>query len=200
MWYFLAFAITAVIVISGFDWYWYAGTQNPVLQSFLFPAAIIGGLLPFILFFVLYAAGKIRKNIKILNTALAVAQAGIVGWLISSFYKIFTGRIQPPFHIAGAVDISRGFQFGFFRHGIFWGWPSTHTAVAFAIAVAIFMLYQDNRLIKFSALFVAFYIGIGVSTNIHWFSDFIVGAIIGSVIGIVVGKSFLEWLGTITKT
>jgi membrane-associated phospholipid phosphatase len=33
-------------------------------------------------------------------------------------------------------------------------------------------------------------VGMGVSIRIHWFSEFLAGAIIGSVIGAVVGKSF----------
>jgi len=40
------------------------------------------------------------------------------------------------------------------------------------------------------ALAYAFYIGIAVSMTIHWFSDFVAGAIIGTVIGLVVGTSF----------
>jgi hypothetical protein len=32
--------------------------------------------------------------------------------------------------------------------------------------------------------------GLGVSLTIHWFSEFVAGAIIGSVIGTVVGRSF----------
>jgi membrane-associated phospholipid phosphatase len=40
------------------------------------------------------------------------------------------------------------------------------------------------------AILYAFYVGMGVSMTIHWFSDFVAGAIIGSVIGAVVGKSF----------
>jgi hypothetical protein len=40
------------------------------------------------------------------------------------------------------------------------------------------------------AILYAFYIGLGVSMTIHWYSDFVAGAIIGSVVGMVVGKSF----------
>jgi hypothetical protein len=40
------------------------------------------------------------------------------------------------------------------------------------------------------ALLYACYVGLGVSMTIHWFSDFVAGAIIGSVVGEVVGKSF----------
>jgi membrane-associated phospholipid phosphatase len=42
------------------------------------------------------------------------------------------------------------------------------------------------------AILYAFYVGIGVSLTIHWFSDFVAGAIIGSVVGAVVGKCFGE--------
>lgn len=38
---------------------------------------------------------------------------------------------------------------------------------------------------------IATYIGIGISVNIHWFSDFAAGAILGSLIGYIVGKTFL---------
>ena len=188
----LAAALTYIAVISGFDWYYYLTTQNSELQAFLFPAIILGGLLPIVLPAALLLAGKITGDMRTLNTAFAVIQSALLGLMVSSFYKIFTGRIQPPHYCSGKItDISRNFEFGFFRHGIFWGWPSSHTTVAFAVAVTLLILYPKNRLIQYSAIFTAFYIGIGVSTNIHWFSDFLAGVIIGSVIGSIVGKSFL---------
>jgi membrane-associated phospholipid phosphatase len=73
---------------------------------------------------------------------------------------------------------------------MFWGWPSSHTTVAFAMAACLITLYPGNKkLILFASLY-AFYIGLGVSVTIHWFSEFVAGAIIGSVIGMVVGRSF----------
>jgi membrane-associated phospholipid phosphatase len=189
-WQLLAVALTYIIVVSGFDWWWFTHTRAPLLQSWLFPAAIVGGIVPILLPIILFFVGRVQKNAKTVRTAFAVAEAGIIGLLISTFYKIFTGRIPPPFNSQNLVDISRQFEFGILRNGAFWGWPSTHTTVAFAVAVALFILYRSNWYIKYSALLVAFYIGIGVSTNIHWFSEFVAGAIIGSVIGIIVGKSF----------
>ena len=41
-------------------------------------------------------------------------------------------------------------------------------------------------------MFYAFYVGVGVSISIHWFSEFVAGAIIGSLIGAMVGKSFKQ--------
>jgi len=186
-WQLLAVALTFVIVVSGFDWWWFENTRDAALQSWLFPAAILGGLLPILLPAFLFFMGK-----RI--AAFAVTKAALIGWLISSFYKIFTGRVPPPFNSQDLVDISRQFEFGFMRAGMFWGWPSSHSAVAFAVAITLFILYRHKPFIKYGALLVAFYIGIGVSTNIHWFSEFIAGAIIGSIIGAVVGKSFKNML------
>ena len=76
------------------------------------------------------------------------------------------------------------------RGGMFWGWPSSHTTVAFAMAAAICKLYPENRLLRYAAILYAGYVGIGISMTIHWFSEFVAGVIIGSVIGAVVGKSF----------
>ena len=182
-WQVLAVALTYIIVVSGFDWWWFTHTRDPLLQSWLFSAAVVGGLLPILLPVVLWIAKK-------RTAAFAIAEAALIGFGISSFYKVFTGRIPPPFHLQSFVDISQQFEFGFLRAGAFWGWPSSHTTVAFAVAVTLCILYRHNRLIVFGALLVAFYIGIGVSTNIHWFSEFVAGAIIGSVIGRVVGKGW----------
>jgi membrane-associated phospholipid phosphatase len=191
VWHFLAFVLTALLVFSGFDWFYFTHTQGVLLQSILFPAVIIGGLLPMILPFILYAWGKAKKSVYLVQTSFAVGEAAVVGWLLSSFYKAFTGRLEPPLHSsASLIDMSREFQFGFLRHGIFWGWPSSHTTVAFAVALTVFVLYRNNTFVKYGAILLALYIGIGVSTNIHWFSDFVAGAILGSVAGVVVGKSF----------
>jgi hypothetical protein len=53
------------------------------------------------------------------------------------------------------------------------------------------MLSPKQRWLGFITIAYACYVGIGVSMTIHWFSDFIAGAIFGSVIGLVVGKSSL---------
>ena len=158
---------------------------------FLFPAVIIGFFLPLILPIGLYLVGKIGKYKRIVLTAFALVQAEILGSLISSIYKAFTGRIQPNFRNM-TIDISHDFQFGFLRHGVFWGWPSSHTTIAFSMAFTLIFLFRDNKAILAGALLYAFYIGLGVATSIHWFSDFAAGALIGSAIGITVGNHYRE--------
>ena len=194
-WHFLAATLTYFIVVSGLDWWYFRFSRGIVPQRLFFYAIILGGLLPIIAPLILFVIGKIYKNLKTVNTAWALTQAGLFSLGVSSFYKVFTGRVPPElsYDITGALtDISRQFQFGFMRGGLFWGWPSSHTTIAFAAAAVLFILYPQNRSVRWVALIYAIYIGIGVSVNIHWFSEFVAGAIIGTIIGIVVGKSFRE--------
>lgn len=130
-----------------------------------------------------------RKNSEKILAGLALGQAAILGSVISSIYKKFTGRIQPDF-ANPTLDISGDFNFGFLQHGIFWGWPSSHTTIAFAMAFTLITLYPKFKNLRYAALLYALYIGIAVSLSIHWFSEFIAGTIIGAVIGIVVGSDF----------
>jgi membrane-associated phospholipid phosphatase len=94
-----------------------------------------------------------------------------------------------PAHGDG-TDLTHVFKFGLLRGGVFWGWPSSHTTIAFAMAVTVFKLYPKQKWLGYLAITYAFYIGLGVSITIHWLSDFVAGALIGSAIGIVVATCF----------
>ena len=52
------------------------------------------------------------------------------------------------------------------------------------------MLYPKLRKLYLMALCYAFYVGLGVTVGIHWFSEFIAGALIGTTIETTVGRSF----------
>lgn len=196
-WHAAAISLTAIIVASDFDWVYFRSTRSPFIQATLFPAAIIGAFLPVIVPLVLYLVGLTKKHIRALNSAYAIAQAGLIGVLVSFIYKTFTGRVPPEvFNYAATTDISKQFRFGFMRGGVFWGWPSTHTTVAFAMSSALMMLYPEDKPIKFLAILYAVYVGIGVSATIHWFSEFAAGAILGTMIGVTVGRSFILRLKT----
>ena len=189
VWHVVAILLTVILVMSGFDWHWFLATRNPALRSWMWPAVGIGGLLPLVLPLYLLAAGFIIENARMKLTGWAIGQAEFIGAFVAATYKAFTGRVHPE-HSVGE-DISHVFRFGFFRGGIFWGWPSSHTTIAFAMAVTVFMLCPKQRWLGWMAILYACYVGLGVSMTIHWFSDFAAGAIIGSVIGAVVGKGFL---------
>jgi hypothetical protein len=198
LWHALAIVLTAVIVRSGFDWSYYRWTRGDAFLQFARPAIMLGTFLPVLSILVVLMFGEFSKNRRIITTAWALGQAALLGYFISCCYKAFTGRIPPPFrgfrmsamNDGSLVDSSHGFQFGFLKGGVFWGWPSSHTTVTFAMAACLITLYPRNKILVFFASLYALYIGLGVSVTIHWFSEFMAGAIIGSVIGAVVGTSF----------
>ncbi len=185
----LAIGLTAAIVLSGFDWYYFSLFHAIGFGYYLFPAAILGAFVPIFLPIYLLLSAKILKNKRRWTAAIALTLSVLAGSIISSFYKAFTGRI-PPNQFDLINDISNGFNFGFLKHGIFWGWPSSHTTIAFAMAFTLIGLFPKNNMVRVCAFLYALYIGIGISTNIHWFSEFISGAIIGTVIGISTSTTF----------
>jgi membrane-associated phospholipid phosphatase len=190
VWHLVAILLTVILVMSDFDWRYFLATHSPELRAWMWPAVVIGMFLPICLPFLLLAVGFLAKSARTVLTGWAIGQAELLGALIVIAYKTFTGRTHPPRHVG--PDISHVFHFGFLRGGVFWGWPSSHTTIAFAMAATVFTLYPKQRWLGMAAILYALYIGVGVSMTIHWFSDFVAGAIIGSVIGTVGGRSFGE--------
>jgi membrane-associated phospholipid phosphatase len=184
----LAIVLTIIILESGLDWKYFVFVRSLGLNYFFYPAVTIGAFVPVILPLILI----FNKNKKISITGWTLAQAAIVGSFITSVYKAFTGRYQP--NLMDIIhDASHSFDFGLLHHGVFWGWPSSHTAIAFAMAFSMIHLYPKNKTLTVFSFLYALYIGIGVSFSVHWLSEFIAGAIMGTVIGITVGKSFEEY-------
>lgn len=190
LWHLLAIVLTVILVTSGFDGWYFKTLNTPEIRQWMMPAAGIGFLVPVFLPLFLLLCGYLLQNARYRTAGYAIAQAVVIGLLISSTYKAFTGREHP--RRDGIEDLSQTFHFGFLRHGVFWGWPSSHTTIAFAMAVTVCVLNPKRQWLRVVAVAYALYIGIGISTTIHWFSDFVAGAIIGSVIGTVVGRSFLH--------
>jgi membrane-associated phospholipid phosphatase len=188
IWHLTAIILTILLVVSGLDWEYFLGTRSPTLRSLFFPAVPIGGLLPIALPLMLLVLGGITRSAKTRLIAWAISQAEVIGGIVAAGYKAITGRAHPA-HIVG-TDLTHVFKFGLLRGGVFWGWPSSHTTIAFAMAVTVFRLFPKQKWLGYLAISYAFYIGLGVSMTIHWFSDFVAGALIGNVVGIVVGTSF----------
>ena len=188
LWHILAIGATVGIVSSDLDWMYFEATRP--FAGYLFPAVILGWLVPVVFPIVSYIAGAVRKDRRAICSAYAAAQAAVIGLLVSSFYKAFTGRPGPGHSAGTLIDTSREFHFGFLQGGVFFGWPSSHTTVAFAMAAAVWTLYPGSRVTRGVALLYALYVGVGVSMTIHWLSDFVAGAIIGTTIGMTVGDAF----------
>jgi membrane-associated phospholipid phosphatase len=189
-----AIILTFALVVSGLDWQYFLCTRSPMLWSWLFPAVPIGGLLPIVLPLTLLVLAGVTLSARTRLSGWAIAQAEVIGGIIAAGYKAVTGRVHPA-HGVGA-DLTHVFKFGLLRGGVFWGWPSSHTTLAFAMAVAVFRLFPKQKWLGYLAICYAFYIGLGVSMTIHWFSDFVAGVLIGTVVGVVVATSFSQSLGS----
>lgn len=193
-----AIGLTICLVHFGLDWAYYRETRAGVFAQIALPAIMLGSVVPVLGTVAILMSGWICKHRLLLNTGWGMGQAAILGYLISISYKAWTGRIPPPFrgfkmsaaNANSLTDTSHGFQLGFLKGGIFWGWPSSHTTIAFAMSVCLITLFPKQKLILVLALIYAFYVGLAVSVSIHWLSEFVAGAIIGSVIGRVVGAGF----------
>lgn len=189
------FLATYILVSLGFDWWYFTYFATSSVKNFIWPGVVLGMFIPMLAPIVLFIYGRIKKKENIVNWAGLIGQAAFLGWFFSSFIKAFTGRIQPNMHDF-VNNISTHFNFGFWQHGIFWGFPSSHTAVAFSVSVACVSVLSQKEKIKnrkmaqIIILLYALYIGLAVSISIHWFTDFLVGAIVGYIVGTEVGKSF----------
>ena len=194
----LAIAGTYGLVQSGADWQYHNFMKDHIAIAYMgFPAVILGGLVPLVIPAGLYYYGKSHENSELQITALALGQAAILGFLVSSAYKAVSGRRPPEIldNNSNDPDFSGDFKFGFMERGIFDGWPSGHTTTAFAMATTLIELYPDNGQVRMFALIYASTIGLGVSTNIHWLSDAFAGAFIGYAIGKTVGSGFRALMG-----
>lgn len=149
--------------------------------------------MPLVLPVVTFLFGVFRKKSFYQVLGVALFHAMILGSCISSLYKAFTGRTQPNLHNV-TDNISTAFHFGFLERGIFFGWPSSHTTIAFAMTLTTLFFFPKNRKVQIGTLLYAVYIGVGVSFSIHWFSEFVAGALIGSVIGVAVGENYTKLL------
>ena len=57
-----AIVLTFILVISGFDWFYFRCTRSPSLRAWMFPAAPIGDLVPITLPLILVACGIVIGN------------------------------------------------------------------------------------------------------------------------------------------
>lgn len=185
----IAIALTTVLVFTGFDWWYFLTTRSESLHNLVRIAGLGGLLVPILLPIILYVYGKKKKDGFSIRVAVGVAQATIISWIIVAAYKTFTGRTQPGFgSVSNTIDTSHNFQFGFFEHGIFWGWPSHHTVVAVAAATVLYLAFKRPSA-RFTAIVWAVIVAAGASVGFHWFSDVVAGAVVGIVVGVAVWRA-----------
>lgn len=192
IWHAVAIALTFIIVLSSVDWWFYEATRSSFFRPIVWLEGVGGFFLPVLVPFGMYITAKATRDNSLKQKAFAVAQAVILASLLAIIYKAFTGRIEPPFiNITDAIDNSRGFQFGFLEYGIFWGWPSSHTAVAVAGGVTLLRLVKNIPVRLLTVLYMVV-VAVGAAIGFHWFSDVVAGAIFGLLIGNIIASGFSQ--------
>ena len=189
-------ASTALIVTTNTDYHVekyfnehevYTGIARPVVFSGMF--------LPFIASGSLYAYAKFKNDNEVLGASFAVMQATITEFLYNSLLKAITGRPHPDWqHTSDMKSLSKTFRFGFDRGGIFWGWPSGHTAATTAVVSALMGYYPNSTWLKVAGFSLMAYTIFGVSAfhrgGMHWFSDAVAAAFMSYAVGSTIGKYY----------
>ncbi|MCX6704031.1 MAG: phosphatase PAP2 family protein [Candidatus Woesebacteria bacterium] len=117
--------------------------------------------------------GRIKKE-QVIHALLA----SLAAWLITLLIKHFFPTIRPFVRNGGEVDVLFKPTDAAF--------PSAHTALAFSLAVTVFM---HNRKVGWFYLGGALLIGIArVLANVHYPIDILGGALIGTLVAVVAEK------------
>jgi undecaprenyl-diphosphatase len=120
--------------------------------------------------------GRIKKE-QVIHALLA----SLVAWLITMIIKHFFPTVRPFVRNGGEVDV--------FIKPTDAAFPSAHTALAFSLAVTIFM---HDRKVGWFYLIGALMVGVArVLANVHYPVDILGGALIGSLVAIVIEKFHL---------
>ncbi|MDR1248887.1 MAG: phosphatase PAP2 family protein [Treponema sp.] len=191
---------TWAFIETGTDWKWRnIAYDNPWMSTCGRPGLYLGYIVPGLTPIALYAAGRFADDKKLLITGLALAQSLLLTLTIQTPLKMITGRALPG--IVDELDHKRNpstddfsGEFNWFNNNFIAGWPSGHTANAFAAAATISELYKDNFWLKLGVYSYATLIGVGIAMDVHWASEVWAGALIGYAVGKTVGKSFNQLL------
>lgn len=190
LWHVLAIGLTAILVLSGADWKFFEATRQEIFYWPIMIAGIGGFFVPVLIPLGVYLWGEFARRPFLMAKGAAAGRAVIIAYLVSIIYKSLTGREEPEFLTTfSMVDNSRAFDFGFLEYGVFWGWPSSHTAVAFALSFTLIFLSR-SLWIRLPAVAYAIFIGFGAAVGFHWLSDVVAGAIFGLLVATVVSRNF----------
>jgi membrane-associated phospholipid phosphatase len=191
---------TWAFIETGIDWRWRSiAYNNTWLSSLGQPGLYIGYIVPALTPVLTYAAGRFTEDEKLQITGKALAQTLMLTLAIQTPLKMISGRALPG--IVTELDHTRNPRSDNFSNEFNWlgnnfigGWPSGHTANAFAAAAAVSEIYNDSLWLKIGVFSYAALIGFGVTLDVHWASEALAGALIGYAVGKTVGKSFRKLL------
>ncbi|GHT93039.1 hypothetical protein FACS1894140_5850 [Spirochaetia bacterium] len=197
---------TWAFIEGGVDWKWNRlAYDNIWLVNSGRPALEGGIIVPAVTPIAFYVTGRYLKNERLQITGLALVQTHLLTLGIQSIFKMSTGRAKPGLvtrfdHTRSCRTDDFSDEFDWFNMDFVAGWPSGHTANAFAAAATIAEIYKDNLPLKIAVYSYAAFIGFGVSVTVHWASDVLAGALIGFAIGKTVGHNFSQYLGNQEKS
>jgi membrane-associated phospholipid phosphatase len=191
-----AVASTCLLVAGGVDYdvenYF---NTHPDYGSYGRGVFITGQYLPFIAGGSLLMYAGATRDKEALGASFAVIQASLLELMYNTALKAITGRPGPDWrHNPDMEGLSKTFRFGLLRGGVFWGWPSGHTAATMAVVSALIGYYPNSTWLKVAGFSLAAYTIFAVSSvnrgGMHWFSDAIAAALMSYAIGSTVGKYY----------
>ena len=198
--------VTWIIIETGLDWEWRNTAFDRIgMENTGKGIMLLGNVVPVVTPLVFYISGKYWENEKAVTAAEALTQTFILTVVIQTPLKMITGRQEPGLSdrsglfdsnlhekIYGKDDFSN--EWDWFNMDYVKGWPSGHTANAFAAAATLSEIYYDNNWVKAGSYTYAALLGVGTTISSHWLSEAFAGALIGYAIGKTVGKSYRELL------
>jgi membrane-associated phospholipid phosphatase len=189
-------AATALLIYSDADYRVHAYFRNHRATAAKFhPVVVTGSLLTPLTGAVCYLSGAAGSDRELTGLGSAILQTQVITSLTVGVLKGFTGRPHPdPRSGADMRRLSRTFRFGFLRGGLFWGWPSGHTASTMALVSTLTAYYPEKTWLKVGGAALMGYTIIGVSAvgggRMHWFSDAVAAAFMTYAIGHTVGNHY----------
>ncbi len=191
-----AVASTCILVTGNVDYdvEHYFNT-HPEYGKFGRGVFITGELLPFITGGSLLIYSGATHDKETLGASFAVIQASLIELMYNTALKAITGRPGPDWrHHDDMKTLSKKFRFGFLRGGVFWGWPSGHTATTTAVVASLIGYYPRSTWLKVVGFGLVAYTIFAVSSvnrgGMHWFSDAIAAALMSYAVGSTVGKYY----------
>lgn len=169
----------------------FAARQNELAFGIAFmPGMMAGTFFPFLVPGYMYF---FSDNKTLNNTGAVAAQATAVAFLYNNILKAISGRAHPVAD-SNSGSLSRDFKWGFFKRGVFYGWPSGHSMTNAALAVSIASYHRDNPFVVAGCGLFAGYVAtsmvLGAKGEAHWFSDAVAGVLMGASIGWYIGNAF----------
>ena len=171
----------------------FAARQDELAYGLAFtPGMMMGTFFPVLVPGCLYF---ISDNKSLNNTGAVAVQATAVAFLYNNVLKASSGRAHPDAE-SNSGELSRDFEWGFGRRGVFYGWPSGHSMTNAAMAMSIASYNRDKPLVVAGCSLYAGYIAtsmvLGAKGEAHWFSDAVAGTLMGASIGWYIGSVFYK--------